>query len=126
MTVDLRLVSNPFAKAENPSEEKIAKMKQDQEDRRASLFAEMEQYRAAYRSQEKKYAEAKSVFLMEQRELNRVDKNNVKYAEQKSKYAEAKKIFTSERSEKDLRLSLLQFHSDNYVKASRINILDLV
>ncbi len=116
--------SNPFIT--KPSNEKIDAMKAEQEKKRAELKGTLNEYREAYEAEKKEYNKISSIFLMQQEKFNRYDKNDAEYAEQAKEYNAVKKQYFSQRSKKDLKLSLLQFHSDNYVKASRINVLDLV
>ncbi len=116
--------SNPFIT--KTSNEKIDAMKAEQEKKRAELKGTLNEYRKAYEVEKKEYSKISSIFLMQQEKFNRYDKNDVEYAEQAKEYNAVKKQYFSQRFKKDLKLSLLQFHSDNYVKASRINVLDLV
>lgn len=117
--------SNPFAKKENPSEAKIAKMKKEQDARRAELNETASIYEAKYKEQLKAYNKATSVFIMEQAKFNSVDKTDAKYEEKEKEYKLAKKEFTTCRNKKDLQLDLFLFHANNANKAGRINILDL-
>ena len=123
MTLSFQFASNP--QRQNPGEAKIAEMKKEQEARRATLLGYVEEYRAVYAESEKKYAEAQSIFLMQQRELARHKETDRDYEKYEKDYKNAKKSYRQAGSDKDLKLQLLQFRTDNYTKASRINLLDL-
>ena len=48
-----------------------------------------------------------------------------KYAQYEKEFKHAKKEFHAARSDKDLKLQLLQYRTDNYTKACRLNLIDL-
>ena len=125
MTIAFSFTSNPQTSSQNPGEEKIAKMKKEQEDKRAELREVLDVYRNNYKASEKNYTEKQSIFLMQQRELARHKKEDKDYDKYEESFEQSRKDYRSASSDKDLRLSLLQFHTDNYTKASRLNILDL-
>ena len=125
MTVDLKFSSNPFQSNNKPSDEKIEEMKKAQEEKRAEYASILDEYRDRYDIAKKDFAEAQSVFLAKQRELAKHDENEKDYDALKEDFLSSKKTFQKSRSEKDLRLQLLQYRTDNYVKASRLNLLDL-
>ena len=116
--------SNPFTTVS--SKEKIDTMKAEQEKKRAELKGTLNEYREAYEAEKKEYNRISSIFLMQRAEFNKYDKTDADYKTQEKEFNAVKKQYFSQRSKKDLQLSLLQFHSDNYVKASRINVLELV
>ena len=62
---------------------------------------------------------------MQQQELKKHDENDRDYAQYEKEYKQAKKQFQDARFDKDLKLQLLQYRSDNYNKACRINLIDL-
>ncbi len=124
MTIGFSFASNP-QNSQNPGNEKIAQMKKEQEAKRAELLEIVNEYREAYKASEKECAEKQSIFLMEQRELARHDKEDKDYDKFEKAFNKSKKDYRSASSDKDLRLSLLQFRTDNYTKANRINLLDL-
>lgn len=115
--------SNPQSYSK-PSEEKIAKMKEDQEARRSGLRAEMDEYREIYAAAEESYAQARSIFEQQQQELARHEETDRDYDKYEEEFRHAKKAYQSANSDKDLKLQLLQYRTDNYVRASRLNLLD--
>ena len=62
---------------------------------------------------------------MQERELARHDESDKDYAQYEKEYRHAKKAYSSAYSDKDLKLQLLQYRTDNYVRANRTNLLDL-
>lgn len=125
MTVDLKFSSNPFQSNNNPSDEKIKEMKKAQEEKRAEYASILDEYRERYDVAKKDFSQAQSIFLAKQRELARHNENEKDYDTLKQDFLSSKKTFQNSRSEKDLRLQLLQYRTDNYVKANRLNLLDL-
>ena len=124
MAIQFQFSTNPQTTT-NHSEERIAQLKEQQEERRAELFGFVKEYRTAYKESQKACAEAQSIFLMQQRELAKHKETDKDYAKFEKEYKNAKKAYRSASSEQDLRLQLLQYRTDNYVKASRINLIDL-
>ena len=127
MTLSFQFASNPQKQGynQNPGEAKIAEMKKEQAARRASFLDAVNEYRAIYAESEKKYEEAQSIFLMQQRELARHKETDRDYEKYEKDFKNAKKSYRKAGSDKDLKLQLLQFRTDNYVKANRTNLLDL-
>ena len=125
MTVDLTFSSNPFKSNQNPSDKKIAEMKKAQQEKRAEYASIVDEYRDRYKVAEKNFVEAQSIFLAKQRELARHEEHEKNYDDMKQDMISSRKTFQDCRLEKDLRLDLLQYRTDNYVKANRTNFLDL-
>ncbi len=124
MTLSFNFASNPQTTSK-PSDEKIAQMKKEQEARRAKLLGAVEEYRDIYAAAEKSYAEAQSIFVKREQELARHEETDKDYEKYEKEYKHAKKAYHTAGSDKDLKLQLLQYRTDNYVKANRINLLDL-
>lgn len=124
MSIQFQFSTNPQTTSTH-SEERIAQLKEQQEGRRAELFGFVQEYREAYKESQKACAKAQSIFLMQQRELAKHKETDKDYAKFEKEYKNAKKAYRSASSEQDLRLQLLQYRTDNYVKASRINLIDL-
>lgn len=126
MTVNLKFSSNPFQSNDKTSDEKIAEMKKAQEEKRAEYASILDEYRGRYELAKKDFAQSQSIFLEKQRELAKHDEKEKGYDTLEQDFFASRKVFQKDRSERDLRLQLLQYRTDNYVKASRINMLDLV
>lgn len=124
MTVDLKFSSNPFQNQNKSSDEKIAEMKKAQEEKRAEYASIVEEYRNRYNVAKKDFAEAQSIFLEKQRELAKHNEHEKGYDVLKEDFLSSRKTFRDSRSEKELRLQLLQYRTDNYVKANTLNLLD--
>lgn len=126
MALNLILDNTRNNKVTNPGDKKIAQMKQEQNEKRASLFAALEESRAAYKVQVKEEAKAQSLFLIQKNELAKHNETDKDYKNYKNSYISAKKEFYNARSKADLKLSLLQFRTNDFCKANTTNILDLV
>ncbi len=117
--------SNPFQLNYKPSEEKIAEMKKAQEEKRAEYASILDEYRNRYELAKKDCAEAQSIFLTKQRELKQHDENDKNYDALKQDFLASKQAYRKSDSEKELRLQLLQYRTDNYISVSKLNLLDL-
>lgn len=116
--------SNPQTSSK-PSEEKIAQLKKEQEARRAKFSEELEESRVLYEEAKKDCAEAQSIFIAREQELARHEESDQDYDKYEKEYRTAKKKYSSADSDKTLRLQFLQYRTDSYVRAHRINVLDL-
>lgn len=124
MSIQFQFSTNPQT-VNSPKEDKIAELKKQQEERRSELLGFVDEYRAKYADSQKKYAQAQSVFLLQQRELKRHNETDRDYAKYEKEFNIAKKEYQGARSDKDLKLDLLQFRTDDYTKACRTNLIDL-
>lgn len=124
MSIQFQFSTNPQTNSK-PSDEKIAQLKEQQKERRAELYSYVEKYTAAYKASEKECAHTQSIFLMRERELKRHNESEKDYARYEKEYRQAKKAYQSATFDKDLRLQLLQYRNDSYIKACRINLIDL-
>ena len=125
MTIQFQFATNPQATSTKPSEERIAELKEQQEARRNELLGFLKEYTASYEASRENYAKAQSIFLAQQQELKKHDENDNNYAKLEKEYKQAKKQFQDARFDKDLKLQLMQYRSDDYNKACRINLIDL-
>ncbi len=125
MALTFQFASNPQNYSKNPGEAKIAEMKKEQEAKRAELLGYVEEYREKYEASKKDYAEAQSIFLMQQRELAKHNEEDHDYEKYEKEYKNAKKSYRKAGYDQELRLQLLQFRTENYTKACRTNLLDL-
>ncbi len=125
MSIQFQFATNPQTATKKPSEEKIAELKEQQESKRNELLGFVKDYTASYEASKKDYAQAQSIFLMQQQELKKHDESDRDYEKYEKEYKQAKKAFQGARFDKDLKLQLLQYRSDNYNKACRINLIDL-
>ena len=100
-------------------------MKKAQQEKRAEYASILDEYRGRYELAKKDFAKSQSIFLEKQRELAKHDEKEKGYDTLEQDFFASRKVFQKDRSERDLRLQLLQYRTDNYVKASRINMLDL-
>jgi len=125
MTFSFQFASNPQTSNNTTGNDKINKAKKDQESRRTKLLNDLNEYREIYATSKKDFTEAQSVFLIQQRELAKHDKNEDDYEKYEKEYKNSKKAFRNARSDRDLKLQLLQYRTDNYVRANRTNLLDL-
>lgn len=125
MAVESNYSSNPFQLNNKPSDEKLAEMKKAQEEKRAEYASILDEYRNKYELAKKDCVEAQSIFLKKQQELEKHNENDKDYNTLKQDFLASKKAFKKSDSEKELRLQLLQFRTDNYVSVSKLNFLDL-
>ena len=124
MTFSFNYASNPQTSSK-PSDEMIAQLKKEQEARRAERLEALNEGRDLYAVAEKSYAEAQSIFLARQQELARHEETDQDYDKYEKEFKDAKKKYNAAGSDKDLRLQLLQYRTDDYVRANRLNVLDL-
>ncbi len=125
MAIQFQFATNPQTTVKNSSEEKIAELKEQQDARRKELLGYVKEYTESYKASKENFAKAQSIFLMQQKEIKKHDENERDYAKYNKEYKQAKKNFQEARFDKDLKLQLLQYRSDNYTKASRLNLIDL-
>lgn len=125
MAVESNYSSNPFQLNNKPSDEKLAEMKKAQEEKRAEYASILDEYRNKYELAKKDCVEAQSIFLRKQQELAKHNENDKDYDALQQDFLASKKAYRKSDSEKELRLQLLQFRTDNYVSVSKLNILDL-
>ena len=124
MTFSFNYASNPQTSSK-PSDEKIAQMKKEQEAKRAERLEALNEGRDLYAIAEKSYKEAQSIFLAREQELARHKETDKDYDKYEKEFKDAKKKYSAADSDKDLRLQLLQYRTDDYVRANRLNVLDL-
>lgn len=125
MAVESNYSSNPFQLNNKPSDEKLAEMKKAQEEKRAEYASILDEYRNKYELAKKDCVEAQSIFLKKQQELAKHNENDKDYDTLQQDFLVSKKAYRKSDSEKELRLQLLQFRTDNYVSVSKLNFLDL-
>ena len=125
MAVESNYSSNPFQLNNKPSDEKLAEMKKAQEEKRAEYASILDEYRNKYELAKKDCVEAQSIFLKKQQELAKHNENDKDYDALQQDFLASKKAYRKSDSEKELRLQLLQFRTDNYVSVSKLNFLDL-
>lgn len=125
MAVESNYSSNPFQLNNKPSDEKLAEMKKAQEEKRAEYASILDEYRNKYELAKKDCVEAQSIFLKKQQELAKHNENDKDYDTLQQDFLASKKAYRKSDSEKELRLQLLQFRTDNYVSVSKLNFLDL-
>ncbi len=128
MAVDLKLFTNPQDKkdAKNPGKEKLQEMKKELATKRRSLFDQVETARQDLYAQQRECKKARDLFILQEREFKRHNETELNYTDFKMRYTKAKNNYSSNRSAQDLKLMLLQSRTDDFVKASRIQMLDCI
>ncbi len=128
MAVDLRLFTNPQDKkdAKNPGKEKLQEMKEELAAKRKSLFDQVETARQDLYAQQRACNKARHLFTIEEKEFRKHNETELNYTDFKMRYNKAKNRYSDSRSAQDLKLMLLQSRTDDFVRASRIQMLDCV
>lgn len=126
MTVDLKLFTNPQDKkdAKNPGKEKLQEMKDELAAKRKSLFDQVETARQNLYAQQRECSKARQIFTLQEREFKKHNETELNYTDFKMRYTKAKNNYNESRSAQELKLMLLQSRTDDFVHASRIQLLD--